>query len=111
LQREVREEIGIQVKPICILGTAHFYRGNHIPENELLGVVFGCEIDHNVKLRLSVEHDDVCWVTYQQALELLKEDDPSTTWLIRVLKRAEYLRAALPTEVTEYNRKNGFELG
>ncbi len=38
LRREVREELGAEVQLEYILGTTHFYRGDPIPENELVGV-------------------------------------------------------------------------
>ncbi len=111
LNRETREELGLMTKPVCILGTAHFYRGKQSSENELLGVIFACEVDSDAPLSLSNEHDDSCWVTYEQAMALLASSDPSVTWLRRVLKRAEIMRKILPDMLIQHYVNAGFELG
>lgn len=111
LHRETREEIGVSVQPVCILGTVHFYRGQSIAENELLGVVFGCEMPENTALSLSDEHDDMCWVTYNQAKDLLVATDPSTHWIKKVLHRAESIRNLTPDALMQYYRDIIFDLG
>ena len=44
LFREVKEEIGVDIQLEFLLGTTHFYRGEALPENELIGVVYCCTI-------------------------------------------------------------------
>jgi len=111
LYREVNEELSARIQPVCILGTVHFYRGQPSPENELLGVVFGCEMPENAQIILSNEHDKLCWLTYDQAVDLLQASDPSTDWLRRVLHRAEMIRYLTPDALKQYYTENDFELG
>ena len=44
LHREVREELSVQVQVEFIIGTTHFYRGESLPENELIGIIYGCSL-------------------------------------------------------------------
>jgi len=41
VRRESREELGLDVRIEFIVGTTHFYRGDKVPENEMVGVSFG----------------------------------------------------------------------
>lgn len=111
LHREVREELGVTVRVLCILGTTHFYRGAPMAESELLGVVYLCAVDDMDALRLSPEHDAARWVTTQEAGEVLSAADPSTRWIRRVIERAEAVRQQLPAALLDYYAQNGFELG
>ncbi len=111
LYRETFEELGVRLQPVCILGTVHFFRGQPLPENELLGVVFGCELPEKTQITLSDEHDHICWITYPQTTEFLKLTDPSTEWLRKVLYRAEMLRRRTPEALKEFYRDNIFDLG
>jgi len=111
LHREVREELGVTVRVLCILGTTHFYRGAPTAESELLGVVYLCAVDDTDALRLSSEHDAARWVTAQEAGEVLSATDPSTRWIRRVIERAELVRQQLPAALLHYYQQNGFELG
>ncbi len=110
LRREVREELGVEVRVDFILGTTHFYRGAVMPKNELLGVVYGCSLDEPGAIRISAEHSDYRWVTAQGAAELLVARDPSTRWMRRVIERAEAVRRLLPPELLRYYQESGFEL-
>ena len=111
LYRETYEELGVVVQPICILGTTHFYRGTETVENELLGVVYGCELSDESAPILSDEHDDMCWINYDQAISMLDAQDPSTRWLLRVLHRVEVVKKLTPDGLMDYYRDCGFELG
>jgi len=111
LHREVREELNIAVRVLCILGTTHFYRGAPTPDNELLGVVYLCAVENVDPLHISAEHDAACWVTVQEAAELLSATDSSTRWIRRVIERAETVRQQLPTALLHYYEQTGFELG
>ena len=111
LHREVREELGVQVQVEHILGTTHFYRGNPVPENELVGVVYLCTLDASAPLRLSEEHAEYRWLSANLAYELLTASDPTTQWARRVIQRAEAIRELLPEALIELQRKSGFELG
>ena len=44
VRREAFEELGLDVQVEFILGTTHFYRGDALPENEIVGVHYGCSI-------------------------------------------------------------------
>ncbi|HOU14738.1 MAG TPA: NUDIX domain-containing protein [Anaerolineae bacterium] len=110
-RREVREEVGVDVAIAFIIGTTHFYRGVVEPENELLGVVYGCTVDATAAIRLSAEHSEQRWVTFQEANALLTASDLSTQWLRRVLARAEIIRGYLPASLAQYYQETGFEVG
>ena len=45
LRREMREELGLPVVILDLLGTTHFYRGPHGPEHELIGLAYLCALD------------------------------------------------------------------
>jgi len=111
LRREALEEAGVEVRPDFILGTAHFYRGEPLPENELVGIVYCCSLTTPHAVRIAGEHTLYRWVTAQEAQELLSADDPSTAWIRRVIARAEEVRALLPPALTARNRETGMELG
>jgi len=106
VHREVHEELGIAVQIDFVVGTEHFYRGEAKPENELLLVQFCCSVREPADVKLSWEHSECRWVTVQEAEELL----PAGHWLRHVIRRAEVIRALLPTELLEYYRVQGLEL-
>ncbi|MGC9394164.1 MAG: NUDIX domain-containing protein [Anaerolineae bacterium] len=111
LHREVREEVGVTARVLCILGTTHFYRGAPAPENEIIGVVYLCAVDDADTVRISAEHDALRWVTAQEAGALLTATGLSTQWMRRVIERADAVRQQLPATLTHYYEQNGFELG
>jgi 8-oxo-dGTP pyrophosphatase MutT (NUDIX family) len=106
LMREVHEELGVEIQVDFIIGTAHFFRGERIPENEMIGVFYFCTLEDSDKIQVSWEHSTYRWVTPEEADELL----PTGFWLVRLIKRAEYLRALFPAELIEYQREIGFEI-
>ncbi len=109
LRREVREEVGVAVHVEFIVGTSHFYRGEPVPANELVGLVYCCSVDDPTAITVSAEHAEARWVTAEAAYTLLAGDEPSRRWLRAVIERAEVLRRLLPAEVRRYHRENGFE--
>jgi 8-oxo-dGTP diphosphatase len=111
LVREVREEIGVEVQPLYILGTTHFYRGTAVPENELIGIVYLCTIADPSAITISHEHDEYRWLTGPQALEMLAADDPTTAWTRRVIQKAEAVRPKLASGLLVLNQNQGFTLG
>ena len=111
LHREVREELGVSIQAMTIIGTTHFYRGAAIPENELLGVIFLCSLDDPECIHPGDEHSEHRWVTADEAMALLSETDPTTRWARRVIERAEAVRKVLPDGLVEYFQVNGFESG
>lgn len=106
VRREVREELGLEVNIECLLGTAHFYRGEALPEYEMVGVHYGCSTDDPTGMRLSVEHDDAQWVTEEQARNLF----PAGHWLRTLITRAETVRGLMPHALQQWYRQEGFEL-
>ena len=111
VRREVREELGVDATITFIIGTTHFYRGAAEPENEMLGVVYNCTVDETTAIRLSAEHSESRWVTFQEANTLLTAPDLSTQWLRRVLVRAEIIRACISVPLLQYYQEIGFEVG
>jgi 8-oxo-dGTP diphosphatase len=109
VHREVREELGVGVHIECLLGTTHFYRGEARPENELLGVVYGCSLREG-SVRIGKEHSEFRWVTAGEARELLTAPDASTRWTRTVVERADTVLGRMPGELRTYYREEGFEL-
>ncbi len=111
VRREVREETGLEVAPVYILGTTHFYRGTAVPENELVGIVYLCPVSTPPPVLLSEEHDLFCWVTGAQALSKLVDDEATTQWTRGVIQKAEMVRQHLTDELRAINKRVGFSLG
>jgi 8-oxo-dGTP diphosphatase len=111
LRREVYEELGVDVQIQHILGTTHFYRGDPIPENELVGVIYLCSLSHPDSIHIGAEHSEYRWLNASQATELLTAPDPATQWVKRVIQRAEAIRAMLPEDLLDFQKNAGFELG
>ena len=111
LHREVHEELGVTVQVEHILGTAHYYRGVPIPENELVGVVYLCTLEHTTSIHLSEEHSEYRWLPIDQAIDLLSAPDSSTQWTRRVIKHADHIYPMLPPELIRFQVKFGFEFG
>ena len=105
LYREVREELGVEVQIDFPLGTTHFYRGEPLPENELLGVGYCCTIDDSQAIATSWEHARHHWASAEEAAALFPED----YWLQVLIRRAEAVRALSPPELLAFYRAEGFE--
>ena len=103
--REVYEELGVRAQIDFIIGTMHLYRGESKPENEMVGVQFCCSIEKPEAIRTSWEHAEYRWVTAEEAQALL----PEGHWLLKVIRRAEAMRALMPPELLEYYREEGLE--
>lgn len=104
--REVYEELGVEAQIEFIIGTAHFYRGEARPENEMVGVQYCCSTENPEAIRKSAEHSESRWVAAEEAEALF----PATHWLGKVIRRAEAIRALLPSELLDFYRVDGFEL-
>ena len=111
LQREGREELGVEVQVEHILGTTHFYRGSSNPENELVGVVYLCSLTEPVSIHISAEHSEFRWLPAGQAIDMLATTDPSTLWARRVIERAETVNAMLSPALVNFQRQTSFEFG
>jgi 8-oxo-dGTP pyrophosphatase MutT (NUDIX family) len=112
LRREVAEEVSVRDFQIdFIVGTTHFYRGQERPEDELIGVVYCCSITDPGAIRLSPEHTAHHWLTAVEAYEFLTAANPGTTWMKRVIQRAEAIRLLTPAALLDFCRQHGFELG
>jgi 8-oxo-dGTP pyrophosphatase MutT (NUDIX family) len=100
--REVREELGVEIQIDFILRTEHFYRGEPIPENEMVGVMYCCSLENPNAIQLSWEHSEARWVTAAEAAELF----PSDHWLLAMIQRAEQLRAHISEDLLAYYRES-----
>lgn len=105
LRREAREELGLDVRIECLLGTTHFHRGEPVPENEMVGVSFGCSIADASGLSVSDEHSEHRWVTAEEARAFL----PSDHWLVALITRAEAFREHMPVELRKLHWDGAFE--
>ena len=103
--REVNEELGARAHIDFIIGTMHLHRGEATPENEMVGVQFCCSIENPEAIGTSWEHAEHRWVTAEEAQALL----PADHWLLKVIRRAEAMRALMPRELIVYYRAEGFE--
>ena len=103
--REVYEELGARAHIDFIIGTTHLYRGEAKPENEMVGVQFCCSIENPEAIKTSWEHAEYRWGTAEEAQALL----PEGHWLLKVIRRADAMRALMPRELLEYYRAEGFE--
>jgi 8-oxo-dGTP diphosphatase len=110
LHREVREELGVEVQIEFVVGTSHFYRGEPVPENELLGVVYFCSLVKPGTIRTSPEHSEHRWVSLEEAEKMLTAANASTEWLRTTLSRAEAIRRLSPKALRAYWRRAGFAL-
>ncbi len=104
-QREILEEIGVAARIEFLIGVTHFYRGAPDPQNELLGVLYGCSLDAPEQVRLEAEHSELRWATTLEAEALL----PDGHWLRPVLRRADLLRQRLPADLRQEFRQQGME--
>ncbi len=105
LRREAREELALDVRIECLLGTTHFYRGEPVPENELVGVSFGCSVADASGLKLSDEHSEHRWVTAEDARAFLPRDH----WLSALIARAEAFREHMPIDLMKLHWDGAFE--
>jgi 8-oxo-dGTP diphosphatase len=107
LHREVMEEIGARVQIEFIVALTHFYRGPAQPENELLGVLFGCTpLPGEQATMAGDEHSEIGWLSPGQIMETL----PAGHWLRSAVQRTESLRRQLPEALRQELHQNGLEL-
>ena len=106
VRREVREELGLEVQIDFLLGTAHFYRGENSPENEIIGVQYCCSVGDAQSLRLSGEHAEHRWITAEEAGTLF----PGDHWLGKAIQRAETIRSLASPDLLTFWTETGFEL-
>lgn len=105
LHREVMEEIGCRVQIEFLIGTTHFYRGSAIPENELLGVIFGCTLLDGCAPEFGVEHTEMVWARPEQLNDLV----PHHSWLRQVIRQCEQLRSCLSSDLRRRLARSEFE--
>ncbi len=103
--REVQEEIGVAVRLEFFVAATHFYRGERLPENELLGLICGCTVTNPTAVQLSAEHSEFRWLTAGEITELL----PADHWLLPAIARAELLRTHLPPVVRADFHQRGLD--
>ena len=102
MDRETRIQ---KVRVECILGTAHFYRGTAVPENEMVGVQFGCSVEDAAGFVMSEEHSEYRWITAEEAQVLF----PHPQFMGRLIARAESFRALMPLELRQSHWDGDFE--
>ena len=105
LLRESKEELGVEVRIECLLGTTHFYRGEPVPENDMVGVSFGCSVYDESVITISDEHSEHRWVTAAEATAFLPPDH----WLSALIARAEAFRKLMPAELRMLHWDGDFE--
>jgi 8-oxo-dGTP pyrophosphatase MutT (NUDIX family) len=74
LYREVKEELGeIELDIKKILRFWHFYRGEKVPANEIMGLTYLCST-RTENIKLSHEHSAFRWVDLNVAMDLITVD-------------------------------------
>ena len=106
LRRESREEFGLDVRVECLLGVTHFHRGEATPENEMVGVSFGCSVDDGSGLSISDEHSEHRWMTADEAAAFL----PPGHWLSALIARAETFRRLMPEGLRRLHWEDGVDV-
>jgi 8-oxo-dGTP pyrophosphatase MutT (NUDIX family) len=77
LQREVEEEIGCEIIVGDILDVKLWSIGG---ENKRLGIFYVCRLkDENKEFKLSSEHDDYKFFSFDEASEMWKQKDRGST--------------------------------
>ena len=106
LRRESLEELGLEVRIECVLGVTHFYRGESTPDNEMVGVSFGCSVPDASGLSISDEHSEHRWVTADEAAAFL----PPGHWLSALVSRAETFRRLMPEGLRRLHWEDGVDV-
>ncbi|MCO6449330.1 MAG: NUDIX domain-containing protein [Caldilineales bacterium] len=104
--REVKEELGVDAEIDFFLGTTHFYRGEAVPENELVGILCTCTITKPDEIAVSNEHSEWRWLAVDEVRAMLSPDN----WLLRSIERAERIRSLSSPELREYLREQGLDI-
>lgn len=73
-KRELEEETGIK-EYIRIIDKVHFFKYKNEDRVVLDEYVFGVEVSPNVKVKISGEHVDIKWCSFDEAVSLLKHED------------------------------------
>ena len=110
LQREGREELGVDLHFEFIVGTVHFYRGPRTPEYELVGLVCFCTLDHPEKIQISAEHAQYRWVSVPEVVQMLPEEGRKVRFIHDVIHRAEDIRKQLTPELQKILSQSGLEI-
>jgi 8-oxo-dGTP pyrophosphatase MutT (NUDIX family) len=103
LHREVREELNVSAQVDFVIGVTHFYRGEEVPENELLGVMFCCSTPTPDAIQRSEEHDAHQWMTLSEIQATFAADG----WLRRCIERADLMQRLLPDEIRQAIQEDG----
>ena len=107
--REVTEEIGVEIQLDILVGTTHFYRGQAIPENELIGVFYSGRLKNPTSpIHISHEHSQFRWMTPQQVASEL--NDKTHQWISNLIQRDQVMRQLLPEALIKIFHQHGFEI-
>jgi len=89
LQREIREETGLQnIEVRDVLTVWHMFRGSPKAENELVGITYWVRALED-SVQLSFEHTQYRWVSPEKALEVITEEG-----IRRDIRKYQEVRAA-----------------
>ena len=105
VHREALEETNLKVRIECLLGTTHFYRGTDQPENEMIGVAFGCSVDDAADFVMSDEHSAYRWITAKEAQTMF----PHPEFMGRLIERAAQFQALMPVELRQLHWDDDLE--
>ena len=107
--REVTEEIGVEIQLDILVGTTHFYRGQAIAENELIGVFYSGRLKNpDSPILISHEHAQFRWMTPQQVRD--EFSDKAHRWISHLVQRDQVMRQLLPEALITIFHQEGFEI-
>ncbi|MDX2074828.1 MAG: NUDIX domain-containing protein [bacterium] len=107
--REVYEEIGAYIQLDMLIGTTHFYRGEAIADNELIGVFYSGRLKNpTAPIFISEEHSQYRWMTPQQVIDELS--DKAHRWISHLVQRDQVMRQLLPQALIAVFHQEGFEI-
>ncbi len=74
LIREIKEESGIK-SYIKIIDDIYFFEWKNSKNETRIEYVFGVEVENDVKIKLSEEHDNYAWCSFEDAFNKLEKEN------------------------------------
>lgn len=95
LQRELKEECGIEVEVGLPLTTWSFVMPHEGVEKHTVEIIYHCKVCKDQEVKLSHEHSDYRWVDLTEAVDITKENDQ----LLNLLNNLKTHPLILPVSV------------
>ena len=93
LEREFLEECGIKIKVLHPLTTFSFNMPHEGVDKHTVEIIYLCELeDENQKIKLSFEHCDYKWMSFDEVLDT--PDNPVFTTMMRNIQQHPLIQAS-----------------